>query len=204
MKNKLKLIGFTGVLVAFLMVLPACTIIWDPPGTPTISITVSATTTTIDWWPTLLATGYIVYRGPISGGDNPNTFNELARTTNLYYTDNTDTDFFYAVKAYHSDGTSAFSNVMRASKPPAAPVITEVHDAGETTISWDAVPGAAKYIVLHGNAGATSVNGFTILGDTTETTYKHTTTTARSYAVRAANADDFEGPASNIVTPVVP
>ena len=117
--------------------------------------------------------------------------------TSTYYTHTlatAGTTYYYRVKFVYADGSeSMFSNTVSATAAVGT-VAPYVKDEKTSTIGWEKVDGATKYVVYRSE----SVDGkYTAVTTTTATTYKDTTTKAGKvyyYKVVAVSANGKEGP----------
>jgi hypothetical protein len=146
----------------------------DPPGTPVAvpATNVGYTGFTANWDAAEWASGYYLdvatdglFTNYIEGYQNKNVPNVTAfQVTGLEH----DTDYYYRVRAYNFNGTSASSNVIHVQTPlaiiPDAPVASAASEISYTEFkaNWGAVSGAdGYYLDVATDASFTSfVTGF--------------------------------------------
>ncbi len=118
------------------------------------------------------------------------------------------TSYFYRVRAYNVNGTSANSNSITALTIPIVPTATAATLVVETSFSanWNSVTGATKYYLdvstSSGFGVGTFVAGYQDLDVSNVTTYSITSLTANTnyyYRVRAYNPSGTSG-SSNTIT----
>ena len=154
----------------------------------------------VTWSEVVGATYYELYRSDIPSAD----FLRIDEVSTTSYEDQgivPGYTYYYRVKACNSYGCSDFSETdagFAAASAPGAPQNVEASDgtySDRVRITWDPVPGAARYEVHR----ATSRDGsYEPLRETTATSYDDTTVTAGTtywYKVRAWNVAGY-GPFS--------
>lgn len=149
-----------------------------PPSTPTnVSVDVTADSVEISWNPVSGATSYdVVFDGKTYRvTDTTKTITGLTPTTN----------YSYSVRANNAGGSSAYTASRTVQTPGIIPAVPSNVEATATVnsvmISWDAVAGAARYMILfNGTAYDVSGTSRTFTGLMQNTNY--------SYSVRARNS----------------
>lgn len=142
-----------------------------------------ATTSSLDvsWDAVTGADGYFLYRGPTAGGP----WAEVYDGAGTAYTDTvlaSDTDYYYAVEAYDTNGSSDRSAVVAGTTLAAAPgaptgLDADVLDASRISLSWNAVDGATSYVVKRDDTGVSGNlpgTSYTDTGLSASTTYTYT------------------------------
>ncbi len=214
MKTGFKLFVFGLILT---LSITACNIFGnddgDPPENPTSlhAEAVSSSQIDLSWSTVDGAKGYKMFFATSSDGDYTET--DIGNVTSHSSTGlNADTEYFYKIRAYNSDGNSGFSNIASATTivaAPTAPINLSfiVIDSYRIDISWGAVSGAEGYKVYK----ATTNNGEyseTDVGDVT--TYSSTglsADTAYYYKLKAYNVggeSDFSASMSASINVDVP
>ena len=176
------------------------------PDVPTLLSATVTTPTTVEltWTESQGATGYYIYRAETTTG----SYSLLAAINNAATTSYTDTTvttgvtYSYRMQSYTGSVTSDYSNVLSVVALPATPtnvkVVSSAYNA--LTVTWDAVPGAAKYIVQRSN---TATGNYITVGETTATSFVETgVQTGVEYYYRVAAVvnnvqSDFSVPASD-------
>jgi len=135
---------------------------------------------------------YTVYRDLTAEFADPDSllttetsiFSEFCQPGTLYY---------WQVKATDLTGRSTFSPVVRfytdLSATPRAPVNFVIETLGsDIQITWDAVPGADNYLILH---SLLPDSGFVQLGETANTSYLHTGAAIQARGFYRVLAEDY-------------
>jgi len=146
----------------------------------------------VTWSEVVGATYYELYRSDIPGAD----FLRIAQVSTTSYDDQgivLGRTYYYRVKACNSYGCSNFSETdagFAAASAPGAPQNVEASDgtySDRVRITWDPVPGAARYEVWR---AASQGGTYELLAETTATSYDDRAVTAGTtywYKVRAWN-----------------
>lgn len=156
----------------------------DAALTAPANLTVGGATTSsldVSWDAVTGADGYYLYQGPTGGGP----WTEVYTGSGTSYTDSgltADTDYYYAVKAYDTNGSSDLSTAVAGTTLAAAPgaptgLDADVLDASRISLSWNAVDGATSYVVKRDGTGVSgNVLGtsYTDSGLSASTTYTYT------------------------------
>jgi hypothetical protein len=127
----------------------------------------------VSWSAAAGASGYRVLRGTTSGGP----YAEVSTTSSLSYTDSNlsaATTYYYVVAGTDRHRTSAYSAEASATTAPALPAPTnfKANATGSgMELTWDPVPGATRYDVIH---VVLPWNDEVVLGSTTGTSFTHT------------------------------
>jgi lysophospholipase L1-like esterase len=181
--------------------LMAGTSIPSPAPTGLSASPASSTQINLTWNSVSGATGYNLYRGTSSGGENSNPINGATPLTTTSYSDTgltAGTTYYYYVKAINSSGISAASTEASATTTGAAPgapssLTATAASSSQINLSWNSVSGATGYNLYRGTSAGgestTAVNGGTPL---TTTTYSDTGLSASAtyyYVVKAVNSN---------------
>ncbi|MGO8669784.1 MAG: fibronectin type III domain-containing protein [Capsulimonadaceae bacterium] len=181
------------------------------PATPAgLTATGGAGQVSLAWTADTGATGYAVYRGTSSGGENATP---VGTSTTTSYTDTglaAGTTYYYKVASVDASGTSAESteaNATTASAPPMG--VTATGGTTQVAVSWTASSGAASYNLYRGTAsggeGSTALftgitaTSYTNTGLSSGTTYYYTVA-----AINASGTSSQSGEASAITISVAP
>ncbi|WLW53396.1 fibronectin type III domain-containing protein [Streptomyces sp. YU58] len=147
--------------------------------------------------------GYRVYRR-VQG---TSAWTRVGTTTNVTFTDvppQTGQSYYYEVRAYDKAGNESSGTADQGPVPtpdytaPAAPVLSAASVEASNDLSWTGSADAAVYRVLRKTDSATS---YTVLGDTTATTYTDTSAAyGRAYDYKVSAIDAAKNTAtSNVV-----
>jgi predicted RNA-binding protein with TRAM domain len=227
-KGMIAALGVAALVAGFAFMAPvANAAVATIPGAPTsLSATPGNTTVSLSWTAPVsnggsAVTGYNVYEGTSSGGENyssPVNGGTLVTSTTMAVTGLTNaTTYYFTVKAVNAIGSSAASNeawAIPAATVPGAPTHV-VATAGDVsaTVTWSAPsdPGGSNitsYTVTAADSTLASRGGqtciwttgaltCTVTGLTNGDSYTFTVTATNSLGTSAAS------PASNAVVPVV-
>ncbi len=190
------------------------------PPVPVATAASNITQTSFDanWNAVSGATGYYLdvatdnsFTNMVSGYDNLNVGNVTTYSvTGL--SDNT--DYYYRVRAYNSNGTSGNSNIISVTTlpyAPSAPVATAATNITQTSFdaNWNASAGATAYYldVATDSSFTSMVSGYDNLNVGNVTTYTVSGLTAGNtyyYRVRATNAGGTSGNSNTISVTMLP
>ena len=163
----------------------------------------------VEWDEVEGATGYVVYRRAMKSGEtNWTAFARGSNTTELSFLDTKvyeGTKYQYGIKAYYGDDPQTttklgpvgpMSTAVIYSKKPEAPTKTTTKNTDNgIEITWDAVKGAAGYVIYR-RAWSSTTNGWTEFqrwNNTTSTTWTDTKVyagTKYQYGIKAYYGDD--------------
>lgn len=176
----------------------------QPPYTPTLSVTVTGNSATIQWTPVNEAQGYTIeaWSGPSA---LVGSMNVPASTTGGVLNGVPNGVYYVRVRAFAGPSPGPWSNVVQAvvpgavgCTPPAAPTAGAEVNGATVTIGWTAVPGAAGYLVQYSRYPGITELQQTVLNGTAH--QQHVPLLGTFYArVVAGNACGQPGPPSNEV-----
>jgi autotransporter-associated beta strand protein len=135
----------TGVDSAEATATPVSTVPVGPTG---LVATATNGEITLGWNASSGATGYVVYRAPVTGGPYVAIASGVDTTS---YTDSSlqgGATWYYVVVAINASGASAYSNEASATTPPGTPGnLTATAGNTQVQLSWSAASGATSYSV---------------------------------------------------------
>jgi fibronectin type 3 domain-containing protein len=177
------------------------------PAAPTGVTATAGSASEIDlsWSAVTGASSYTVQRATSSAG--PYTAVGSPTTSSLADTGlSAGTTYYYLVATVDGSGTSAASGPVSATTLLATPtgVVAAAVSASEVDLSWNAVTGAASYVVQR---AATSGGPYTTVGSPIVTSFADTALSAGAtyfYVVRAVGSPGTSGPSTPVSAVTVP
>lgn len=161
-----------------------------PPLSPVLYTAVAGDSkVTLSWSAVKHAVGYKVYYGTMSRAYNSSSNIGLANTITINNLTN-GMKYYFALRAYNANGSSAVSNELNAIIPPARPVLrAAIAGDKQVRLSWDAASGARGYKIYYGTNPLALSTLLTVGNITTATVMGLTNGTMYYFVVSAANAN---------------